>query len=150
MASKIAGTIKSIPDVLISPEKAFKKDDYVKSSAFLIILIIYVLTLATALMSTAVMNRPELREFQVALSVKQAEKNMIGASEEDKQMMEEQVRAGMDSPVARIAQYVSIVISSAFWLVVPLLFWGLQVVAARFFGGRNRLLRFKRKRDLKP
>ena len=137
MKSKFGTTFSTIGEALISPEKTFHKDDYLKSSLFLLLLIIYVLTLASALINISVMNRPEMQEFQLELSVKQAEKRMIGASEADKEVMREQILKGMNSPAAKIIKYVSLFITSGFWLLVPLLFWGLQTIAARFFGGEE-------------
>lgn len=137
MKNSVAHTFKTMGQALTAPEKTFKDQDYLKSSLFLLLLTVYLLTLTSALLSTAVMNRPEMQEFQLALSVRQAEKNMIGASEADREALREQIRAGMNSPVGRIAQYVSVVITSGLFLVVPLFFWGLQTVAARFFGGEE-------------
>ena len=137
MKNAAAHTIKTMGQALTAPEKTFKDQDYLKSSLFILFLTVYLLTLASALLSTAVMNRPEMQEFQLNLSMRQAEKTMIGASEADREVMREQIRMGMDSPVARVIQYVSVVITSGLFLIVPHFFWGLQTVAARFFGGEE-------------
>lgn len=137
MATKFGISFRNMGEALVAPEKAFRKEEYLKTSLFLLFLSLYLLSLASALISTAVMSRPEMQEFQFSLAVRQAEKNMIGASEADKEMMREQVRQGMNSPAAKIGTYVSIVISSGFWLLFPLAFWGLQNIAARFFGGEE-------------
>ena len=146
MISKNLQGFKNIATALSAPEKFFAKQDNLKISLLSLILCLYLISLSASLLSFSIMNRPAMKQFALEMSVRETSKTMIGASEEDKAFVREEMRAKLNSPFNKIMGYIATSFSPLFRFISVLIFWGLQNISTRFFGGEEHQVSIQRKK----
>lgn len=123
---------------LYSPREVFEESDYSKASTGTLLLFFYLLILATSFMGYMITNHEGIREFQVEMGVKQALKFNPAMSEEEVDMVREQIMTSMDSMMSRLFAMISLVFSAAMALFGSVLFfWAYMIIVLRFAGGEE-------------
>ncbi|MBN2626445.1 MAG: YIP1 family protein [Spirochaetales bacterium] len=131
-------TVKNLGVILYNPSAVLESPRYSRTSPATLLLLFFVLSLATGLLSYRVTSYEGVKEFQVEMGVKQAMKMMPGSTAEQEDELREQIRNQMYSPVAVISGYVSLIVGTLFSVAASiLLFWFYMITAARFAGGEE-------------
>lgn len=130
-------TLKSIPKGLTNPGSYFSKEDFLKNSILVLLLVFYLLTLSASLSNLKVMNSQGYRDFQIEMSYQLALKNMPSATEEQKAHLRENITQELNKPFQRIAMAVSAFMGPLFAIVGIIIFWVYMMIVFRFVGGEE-------------
>ncbi|MCG8454132.1 MAG: YIP1 family protein [Spirochaetales bacterium] len=139
-------TIQGIITSLSAPRESFQGEAYWKASRFALFALLFLCFLSSSLLSHMAQQTPEFKAIQFEMALKTAEKQMVGATEDQRASTRENIRQQMDNPVMKAISLVSLVVVSFAMLLRVLILWGLISIVSRFLGGEETPLDGKKHR----
>lgn len=137
MKEKTSSSMEVLCKTLVRPDMSFASGKYLKSSLLFLMLMLYFLALLSTMGGRLIMERPELVSFSENIALRNVESKMHGCSEEQIEVAKQNTLKGMNSPIGKIAAYISVCITTLFVFFGVLVFWLFQIIVLKFMGGEE-------------